>query len=1134
MSIDSPVPPGFPTAATMMKPGFAVPITGSAMAAGFRGFQVEWARGINPVSGWQSDGIVLNGGGLNTVSNGLLANWYTASITQADYYTIRLTVNAARLTNQATTMVYLEPDLLSTNWPQLIDPGPWTSAGLVPALNVDGTTRLLVEATNWGAPQTQVPMWTLPLNAPAQRTLLNGNSTLSQVAAASLDGKPGEEAVLVETASDMTTGSLRVLRPDGTSYSIIPSPSVLFGEAQPVIAHLRAGDPWDIVAVGEDATAESPAYVFAWRPDGTSLSANFPLAVSDHYGSNVQPYNGVRTIIGDVYGDGASEIVMIEIPAPSTYALRLFAGDGSPLTWQAPTIVGVPMAMAAADLDHNGKLEIIVVSCVWDATQSFLTQPTVHVFQPDGSERPGWPVTVANTLVTQAYLAVGDLERNGHEQIVLSDQQHLSVFNSDGTPYSNQWPLVAPNHNPGFGPIVIGDIDGDGYPEIVTARIDLGGFTPAGLAYYSQQLFAYRRDASVSRSWQLMNANDHPVPFSAIPLIGDFDRDGITDIAVSYDLAAFGVSGDVPSFVSVLSTGAPYDPSPYDWPMIYQNPRNTAVLQPALGGGDRGGSSPYCTYLLSANGAFIASTGGDGTVNITTTPGCTWTVSSPAAWITIGGNASATGSATVAFTVAPNAGAPRSATIAIANRTFTVGQSSSSDDTLPFVGSMAQIASGGGWDTSVTLVNTSTNPVDARLEFLGNDGHDLTLPFTSAQSWLTGTVLGSSLAATIQPNALLSFDTSGPVNMDSQAGAVHLLSGGNANGFAIFTYTPTGQAAVVPLERRSASSYMLSFDNTGSLRTGLAISNLAATGTAVNVTIRDDSGARLGFSTIQLEANGHRSFMMNDAAYGFPAAANKRGTIQFDTTEAGRISVLGLRTNGAAITTLPSLTNADTGSGTLAHIASGSGWQTVVTLVNMGATAAQATLKFLDDSGNPLELPLLLPQSNTTQTASTLTLDLAAGSSTLIQTQAGITDPARVGSAQLTTSGSVSGFAIFQNSGQEAVVPLQTSNSGSSTLAFDNTNQLTTGIALTNSTAQPEDVSATLRGESGNVLGSATIHLPAWGHTSQMLTQFLPAAANIRGTVQFNVPAGGRIDALGIRATPSAAYTSIPVIAGGR
>lgn len=1133
VAISSPAPPDFPTAATTIKPGTSIPISGSAVATGFRAFHVEWARGINPVSGWKSDGVVLADGGTTAVSNGLLANWYTAPITPADYYTIRLTVNAPGLTNQASTVVYLEPDLLSPNWPQVLDPGPWTTVGVVPALNADGSTRLLLEPINWGPPQSQVPLWTLPLDAPAQRTLLDGNGTSSQVAVASFDGKPGEEAVFVEAAHGASGSSLGVLRPDGSTFSSLPAPNVRLGPTQPVIAHLRADDPWDIVAVAEGGSAGSPAYLFAWRPDGTLVGPNFPIGISNQYGSQAQPYNGVRTIAGDVDGDGANEIVAIDIPAPSNYTLKLFANDGAQRIWQVPVIVGVPMAMAAADLDHNGKLETIVVSCVWDSTHSFLTQPTVHVFQPDGSERAGWPVSLTNSLVTQAYLAVGDLDRSGHEQIVLSDQQHLSVFNSDGTSYSSQWPLEAPNHNPGFGPVVIGDINGDGYPEIVVARIDLGGFTPAGLAYYSQQLLAYRRDASVARSWQLMNLNGHPVPFAAIPLIGDFDHDGITEIAVSYGLAAYGVSADVPGIVSVLSTGAPYNPSTYDWPAIYQNARNTAVLQPANGGGDPG-SNAYCTYLLSANGAFFSAAGGSSAVSVTTTPACQWTVSNTANWITLSENAGRTGSATVAFTLPPNTGAARSATIAIANRTFKIDQESASSNALPFAGSMAQIASGGGWDTSVTLVNSSSKAADALLEFLGNDGRDLNLPFTSPQGWLTGTVLGSTLAATIQSNALLSFNTSGPLNLASQEGALHLLSGGNVNGFAIFTYTPSGQAAVVPLETGTASSYLLSFDNTGNLETGLAISNLAPTGAAVGVTLRDDSGAQIGSGTIQIDAEGHRSFMMNDATYGFPAAANKRGTIEFDTPASGRIGVLGLRTNLAALTTLPVLTSVGSGGGALAHVAFGGGWQTLMTLVNMGTAEAQATLEFLDDAGNLLELPLLFPQTGVTKTASSLTLSLSAGSSMLIQTQAGSGQPARVGSAQLTASGSVGGFAIFQNAGQEAVVPLESGDSVSRMLIFDNTNNLATGIALTNGTALPANVAATLRDESGNVLGTSTIHLLAWGHMSQMLTQLFPASANIRGTVEFDGPDDGRIYSLGIRATPSAEYTSIPAISKDR
>ena len=53
---------------------------------------------------------------------------------------------------------------------------------------------------------------------------------------------------------------------------------------------------------------------------------------------------------------------------------------------------------------------------------------------------------------------------------------------------------------------------------------------------------------------------------------------------------------------------------------------------------------------------------------------------------------------------------------------------------------------------------------------------------------------------------------------------------------------------------------------------------------------------------------------------------------------------------------------------------------------------------------------------------------------------------------------------------------------------------------------------------------------PGNGHTSQVLTDWFSQAANIRGTLEFDTPTGGQIGALGIRATPAGAYTTIPVM----
>ena len=455
------------------------------------------------------------------------------------------------------------------------------------------------------------------------------------------------------------------------------------------------------------------------------------------------------------------------------------------------------------------------------------------------------------------------------------------------------------------------------------------------------------------------------------------------------------------------------------------------------------------------------------------------------------------------------------------------------NENLTPAGSMAQIVSAGGWDTTLTLVNLGTAQGEARLNFYSDGGSSQPLPFTFPQQPSLGSVVGSTFDQAINPGATLVLDTTGPASQATAQGWSQLLTNGNIGAFAIFDYAPNGEQAVVPIEPRNAASYLLAFDNTGALSTGLAVANLATSAANIGVVIRDDTGAQIGTGTVSLPAQGHNSFMLTDPTYGFPVTANKRGTVEFDTPPNGQISVLGLRANGAAITTLPVLANVGTAGGMMAQVASGNGWQTLFTLVNTGATAANATLSFFGDDGSPLSLPLNFPQTGATVTESSVSQTLAAGATLVVVTQ-GLASGASVeGSAQLSTDGNVNGFAIFQRGGQEAVVPLEVGSSSSYTLPFDNTGGLATGTALANGSAQPAAVPTTLRDDTGAILGTTTIDLPGSGHTSQMLTTWFPAAANIRGTLEFDTASGVQIGALGIRATAAGIYTSIPVMTIG-
>ena len=220
-------------------------------------------------------------------------------------------------------------------------------------------------------------------------------------------------------------------------------------------------------------------------------------------------------------------------------------------------------------------------------------------------------------------------------------------------------------------------------------------------------------------------------------------------------------------------------------------------------------------------------------------------------------------------------------------------------------------------------------------------------------------------------------------------------------------------------------------------------------------------------------------------------------------------------------------------AGSMAHIAAGAGWKTIVTAVNNGTAAAQARVSFFDEAGNPLTLPLSFPQGGTPAASlSSVTQAIRAGGQLVIESD-GAESTLSQGSAQLFTDGNVTAFVIFRYnpSGQEAAVPLQVQNSASYTLSFDNTGGLATGVALANVSDQPAAIVATVRDDTGASIATDTIQLPARGHVSFLAASRFAPSADKRGTIDFQTPANGQITALAIRANAAGAYTTIPAAA---
>jgi len=377
--------------------------------------------------------------------------------------------------------------------------------------------------------------------------------------------------------------------------------------------------------------------------------------------------------------------------------------------------------------------------------------------------------------------------------------------------------------------------------------------------------------------------------------------------------------------------------------------------------------------------------------------------------------------------------------------------------------------------------------------------------------------------------------TSGPQVPPVQTGSAQLSATGATAGFAIFHLIPGAQEAVVPLETRNASSYLLAFDNTSGVVLGVAVANISTQPATIQVVIRDNTGIPIASGPLPvLAAAGHTAFVLSDL---FPVTAEKSGTVEFDTPSGGQISVLGIRTtplgSSKTLTTIPALANIGTGGGSIAHVAVSNGWQTTFVLVNAGTTPSLANLNFFDDSGSPLPLSVSFPQlGGAPNTVSGITPTLAGGAMLIVQANGPLANAVQIGSAQLTTTGKISGFVIFRyQNGQEAVVPLESRNAGAYVLAFDNTGGTATGVAVNSVSTQAVSVPVIVRNDAGAQIASGDIALAANGHSAFALgVDRFPAAAGIRGTIEFDVPAGAQIGALGIRTPLAHTFTTLPAL----
>ena len=305
---------------------------------------------------------------------------------------------------------------------------------------------------------------------------------------------PGHKSIIFGTV----TGRLYVILWDGTiapGFPVQLSPVSLI-DSSPAVGILDNVDGKPAIVFGygsilgvNGATSSQPGGVAAYRRDGTLLWNRPALDFS-----------------------------------PGT-------GDGIP-----DAVVGTP---AIGDIDGDGKNEV-----VWGG----LDARVYAVNGLDGTDKSGWPIFVRDTVFSSP--ALFDMNGDGKLEVIIGVDSHLEpavgtlaggylhVFFPTGQPTSSPWgdppgtlTLPAPEM-PGFPQYIpsahsspsIGDIDGDGSPEIVFGT---GPSTSTGTRY----VYAVKCDGTPSPGWPV--TVDGWV--SSSPALADVNGDGILDVIITDD-----------------------------------------------------------------------------------------------------------------------------------------------------------------------------------------------------------------------------------------------------------------------------------------------------------------------------------------------------------------------------------------------------------------------------------------------------------------------------------------------------------------------------------------------------------------------------------------------------------------------